>query len=30
MEMISIFLSSNIVYLLFSDKYLNYKLNLRK
>lgn len=31
MEMITgIFLSSSIVYLLFSDKYLNYKLNLRK
>jgi Na+/glutamate symporter len=31
MEMITgIFLSSSIVYLLLSDKYLNYKLNLRK
>ena len=31
MEMITgIFLSSSIVYLLFSDKYLKYKLNLRK
>lgn len=31
MEMITgIFLSSTIVYLLFSDKYLKYKLNLRK
>lgn len=27
---IGIFLSSSIVYLLFSDKYLKYKLNLRK